>query len=1307
MNLLRKGEKVPEEPVTSVNILQNYLRNEINVSMLLQARSTKLHFFLLLLVMVLRGASATRNIVQITSHESSLCANGSTCFTLPSCLLNATSCFTPNTIILFLPGDLDTGQVEQFVIVRGVDNIHLLGSVPGSNIHCKKKVGLAFFDVIDLSITRIQLHDCGRLLPMDLLSTAFGIGMTLQTIHVGWTNNSIYHTIPNTTFATSLFLGEVFDAQLTHLIVNGSRGFGLFCFNMLGQSSISDSRFSNSNINYDPSNCNEHSCVGGNVFLAFEDKSHYYPWFVFELKITNTHINHGFNVESLTLNSDQYSNLELTPSGGLTVIVLHQLLYTLRVTVNNSTIESNSGPQGANCALLLHDYPGNYVRINISNTYITNGNTERTAQFFGPTDAGGLYILYSLKDGKRSVLEGRNLSKNVVSVSNSTIAGNVAFYGAALLISLTGTDTTQTTKITILIKDSTITNNSGSNSVILVSGYITSIFREKNRRVAIYGTTIENNRPAFWSTENYPLETFTTTVYIQNPPCLCALINSTINNNSMQGLRIDDVRIMHFYLDNYVSGNTGTNGGGIQLHRSHVILHRSARLFIESNTAVKGGGLYIEYDQIDTTCFVVTNYLLDRFQIIFKNNTATSSGNSIYGHVRYCYTFATRELVMQTKSIIVPWNNSLTEVASDIRQLCFCVKGLPQCDIKNWKADMFPGKLLTVSSVAVGDLNGTVPGVATAYTTNDPFNDHQQEAQQLGTVCGNLQYRIYGQEQSLVRLYLQTSYEQTVRPTDVVVLTLSVTLNRCPTGFEQSNKTVRQRCHCITFLGSVGIACNIDDQSFRTTRQVWIGFHNETEQILAHESCPLGNCYSNNTNFTLTDTDLQCALGHSGILCGRCRDGLSAVFGSSRCMECPDSHIALLIAFLTAGIALVLVMIYCNLTLSKGTLNGLIFYANIVQVNRTVLFPQGQRNILTVFIAWLNLDLGIETCFYNEMDAYGRTWLQYLFPMYIWFITIFIIVASWYTTIAAKISGRNAVAVLATLLLLSYTKLQRTILESWSFTLIYTDSGSSFPVWLYDGNVPFFGAKHAVLFVAACVAAVAFILPFTFVILGEKLLLAKCGRVVTKFKLKPFLDVYQGAYNTKYRWWTGFMLLVRSALILAFTANVLGNPRLNLLLVIIACSGVMTFKWNLGRIYKQRIVNLVESFYLQNLILLALSTIYISHNSESPLISQEVASYILVGSAFLVFLITAGYHIFVQMKAFKNSPYWCVKKRASTSLPESLEELLNTPNEAGNDTAKLPTVSYVELRPTSQPERSKRNVQMRRESLIYSDDEFL
>ena len=71
--------------------------------------------------------------------------------------------------------------------------------------------------------------------------------------------------------------------------------------------------------------------------------------------------------------------------------------------------------------------------------------------------------------------------------------------------------------------------------------------------------------------------------------------------------------------------------------------------------------------------------------------------------------------------------------------------------------------------------------------------------------------------------------------------------------------------------------------------------------------------------------------------------------------------------------------------------------------------------------------LGIETCFYNGLDAYVKTWLQFVFTLYIWFLVITIIVLSNYYTLAARLSG-NAVQVLATLFLLSYAKLLRIII---------------------------------------------------------------------------------------------------------------------------------------------------------------------------------------------------------------------------------------------------------------------------------------
>jgi len=56
-----------------------------------------------------------------------------------------------------------------------------------------------------------------------------------------------------------------------------------------------------------------------------------------------------------------------------------------------------------------------------------------------------------------------------------------------------------------------------------------------------------------------------------------------------------------------------------------------------------------------------------------------------------------------------------------------------------------------------------------------------------------------------------------------------------------------------------------------------------------------------------------------------------------------------------------------DLTVKAGTLHGLIFYSNIVAANHHIFIPQSANNPASIFIAWLNLDLGIQTCFYNGM----------------------------------------------------------------------------------------------------------------------------------------------------------------------------------------------------------------------------------------------------------------------------------------------------------------------------------------------------
>ncbi len=126
--------------------------------------------------------------------------------------------------------------------------------------------------------------------------------------------------------------------------------------------------------------------------------------------------------------------------------------------------------------------------------------------------------------------------------------------------------------------------------------------------------------------------------------------------------------------------------------------------------------------------------------------------------------------------------------------------------------------------------------------------------------------------------------------------------------------------------------------------------------------------------------DDQCANNRGGILCGGCRENFTLALEGSKCIECSSRYALLWMipVCVLAGIALVALLLVCNMTVSHGTLNGLIFYANIVSITGLT-NPQNCsiHPILSIFIAWINLDFGIETCFYPGLDSYYKTLLQF------------------------------------------------------------------------------------------------------------------------------------------------------------------------------------------------------------------------------------------------------------------------------------------------------------------------------------------
>ena len=99
--------------------------------------------------------------------------------------------------------------------------------------------------------------------------------------------------------------------------------------------------------------------------------------------------------------------------------------------------------------------------------------------------------------------------------------------------------------------------------------------------------------------------------------------------------------------------------------------------------------------------------------------------------------------------------------------------------------------------------------------------------------------------------------------------------------------------------------------------------------------------------------------------------------------------------------------------------------------------------ILPLFISWLNLDAGFDICFSKGMDKYDKTQIQLAFPAYIILLVVIVIILSECSTKFARIIGKyNPIAVLATMILISYTKFLNIIIDSISLLYLKRAYGS-------------------------------------------------------------------------------------------------------------------------------------------------------------------------------------------------------------------------------------------------------------------------
>ena len=746
--------------------------------------------------------------------------------------------------------------------------------------------------------------------------------------------------------------------------------------------------------------------------------------------------------------------------------------------------------------------------------------------------------------------------------------------------------------------------------------------------------------------------------------------------------------------ENIFRDNTAKRGGGLVLFNSTVVFGTGSKtIFVDNKAEEFGGAIYIATLSIlsffgdlltaaenvnETTIrnLLTTNallqqscFFLSRNESIttFIGNNATLGGNDIYGAAVYTEDCNLVNFNFDNKIL------DTYQVSSDPTRVCFCVDNSPQCKNRTYfmlNETRYPGETFTISVALAGYNFGRVAGSVYTNVLGQDYTEVMDSIlQHIQTVnfndCGTLTFTLYSNQTSTQVVLALTAQEQiTLNQNEVDVQTdlgniysdrcsenglfpciallstpiyINVTLQDCPLGFNLNSDS--KVCDCDETLSEqIGTnqTCEIRQRTGYITREgtVWVGVdtsENNTDIYYWHRYCPSDYCNSSPTPIDLMSPDEQCNSNRSGILCGGCQAGLSLQLGGNKCIQCNNNYIALLIVFAVLGILLVAVIKLLDLTVTSGTINGLIFYANVVWRNNAILFSlQDRQNIgyyiITLPIAWINLDFGIETCLSENLTQLTKTGLQFVFPVYIWCIAVLIIVISHYSTRVTKLFGNNSVAVLATLFLLSYGKLFRNITDVFIFADVTDSNNKPRKVWSTDGNVLYGETPgHAILIVVALLFLILFLLPFTLTLLLVPFLRAKSHLQPLHWTntLKPFFDTFYGPFKDKkqHQVWTGILLISRVLILVVYASTSTYSPNANILLMTLIASLLLMYN-TMGPLYKNWSLSLLENVYIFNLVILGGAFLFSAseNNDLTDKLSPAATTSVII--ALFVFLCT-------------------------------------------------------------------------------------
>ena len=710
------------------------------------------------------------------------------------------------------------------------------------------------------------------------------------------------------------------------------------------------------------------------------------------------------------------------------------------------------------------------------------------------------------------------------------------------------------------------------------------------------------------------------------------------------------------------NNNTGINGGAIILiGRSIIRLTQGVQVNFTNNRALSSGGAIYDlsntFDKIHCT-FQVNATKYHHIAVLFENNKATVTGNSVFSPKLYNCYMNNHHWVNSSKATEI-YKTIFTFIPNNTFQLSTTPIKLTICHSNNSTilntSDVYPGETVSFSISAINAVSHysysivSVAIVKNVYTGfKSDINWHLSESQSTQVIresddCTLINVTIFTNDKNTLDIPKYGVLLFTV-PSISNIIAIDITLKSCPPGFELSFQTESCICsHLLTSLNFDGYIpnCNINTRTFNRPLNSWVGVDSDKPSVfLLSLHCPHGYCnrdnifnvfsYSNNS-FVLTTKDFSvilslCVKNREGVLCSKCStvNGIkySVVFGSRECRQCSNWWLWTLVLYAVAGPLLIYLLYALRLTLTNGTINGIIFYAQAANVGILDMLSvyNGKmeviRKLSIVLLSVLNLGLGFPLCFFDGMTELWKAGLSLLFPLYLLTIVVLIIILSRFSLRLSKRIAHSSVQVLVTVVHLSFARLLGAIINAFTPAKVFSSNQNhAYHVWFWDGSVEYGSKGHITLMVVT--SLVVFLLFLFYILLlffAKPLRHWTCANEYTR----PILEAIHAPYkNNKQYWFLARLLL----LIMMYILYSIEPYQHNIFIAIASILLFFIIGQAIFRPYKSNFINLLDCWFLLNLAFIYIKTWY--HGNMEVTIYSIVAILLFFMTSFAVLV----YHI--------------------------------------------------------------------------------